>query len=127
MIPCKCGGKTLVTDSRVRNETVIRRRKCLKCGARWSTEEIEIGNIRKGFKHNGGGEKPADTKVHALVKVLFEEKTRQGVSWEELSKKSGMSIAAMQDWKYRAWPTLWGIDYALTALGIEITCRRRSP
>ena len=40
MICTKCGGETKTIDSRKRRGTVIRRRECLVCGYRFSTEEI---------------------------------------------------------------------------------------
>ena len=40
MLPCpKCGGKTIVTDSRDRGIYIKRKRKCLNCGFRPSSYE----------------------------------------------------------------------------------------
>lgn len=49
-IPCKCGGKTQVLDSRpvkVQGSAAIRRRRsCVQCGARFTTYEINDDKIR---------------------------------------------------------------------------------
>ena len=36
-----CGGKTHITNSRSDGETVRRRRECLECGYRFTTEEVD--------------------------------------------------------------------------------------
>lgn len=42
-VECECGAtETEVTDSRRRNDGYRRRRRCLKCGKRWSTIEVRI-------------------------------------------------------------------------------------
>ena len=44
----KCGSAEYkVIDSRITEETVRRRRECLKCGNRWSTAEISIDEYRR--------------------------------------------------------------------------------
>lgn len=37
----KCNGETAVTDSRSREDIVHRRRKCMVCGYRFGTDEID--------------------------------------------------------------------------------------
>lgn len=38
----KCGGKTVVFDSRPRDGTIWRRRKCTDCGYRYSSYEMPL-------------------------------------------------------------------------------------
>lgn len=49
-----CGGKTHITNSRPKNDTVYRRRECDSCGYRFNTYEYEEDftkqNSRKGNK-----------------------------------------------------------------------------
>lgn len=41
----KCGGDSQVKDSRPRpNGVIIRRRECMTCKARWTTEEVTVGS-----------------------------------------------------------------------------------
>jgi transcriptional regulator NrdR family protein len=37
---CKCGSDSAVIDSRPHKNSIRRRRKCMACGARWSTLEV---------------------------------------------------------------------------------------
>lgn len=41
-----CDGDTHVTDSRPKKNRVLRRRECLKCGARYSTLEVLVEDAR---------------------------------------------------------------------------------
>ena len=42
MICPKCGADTIVVDSRRSDANIKRRRKCLRCGNRFSTMEIDL-------------------------------------------------------------------------------------
>lgn len=48
-----CNGKTEVTDSRERKFGVWRRRKCLECGTRFSTQEVLSLNAREASVQMG--------------------------------------------------------------------------
>ncbi len=48
-----CEGKTKVIDSRSECDCVKRRRECLGCGHRFSTEEIEVDLRRKTENETG--------------------------------------------------------------------------
>lgn len=48
-----CGEKTKVIDSRSECDCVKRRRECLGCGYRFSTEEIEVDLRRKTENEDG--------------------------------------------------------------------------
>lgn len=52
MICPKCSSKTKVTDSRVVDEMVFRKRMCIECGFKFTTEEmtIEDNDIRKEYE-----------------------------------------------------------------------------
>ena len=52
MICPKCKSKTKVTDSRVVDEMVFRKRVCIECSFRFTTEEmtIEDNDIRKEYE-----------------------------------------------------------------------------
>lgn len=39
---CSCGGDSIVIDSRPKEGTVRRRRRCLTCSTRWSTTEERV-------------------------------------------------------------------------------------
>lgn len=50
----KCGGASSVYDSRMRDTGVIvRRRRCLKCGEKWTTAEVGLTRIRQLEKLEG--------------------------------------------------------------------------
>ena len=42
----RCDGDMHVTDSRPKKNRVLRRRECLKCGARYSTLEVFVEDVR---------------------------------------------------------------------------------
>lgn len=48
---CKsCKGKSKVVDTREVSGGVRRRRKCLQCGRRWSSWEVEVEEAARGSK-----------------------------------------------------------------------------
>lgn len=42
-----CHSRSDVVDSRIRDNTTYRRRKCKKCSHRWTTKEIDARNTEK--------------------------------------------------------------------------------
>ena len=45
-----CNGKTIVSDVRKQTDCINRRRKCVKCGHRFSTVEIDKDFYKKQIK-----------------------------------------------------------------------------
>ena len=123
MIDCKCGAKSDVLDSRQENGTMRRRRRCPRCGARWSTLEVEASLRVSGPSHRGG--EPEATRGHSAVVTFFRAKKESGVSYEEISRKSGVPVKTIKNWKRHPAPTLINIDAALTVLGYELAAVRR--
>lgn len=57
-----------------------------------------------------------------IVKVIDEERKKQNLSWEELSRRAGISSAATRMWRYRgSEPGVDKVDRVLKALGISVT------
>ena len=71
----KCKGKTVVIDSRNSGDNIRRRRKCIKCGYRFSTFE-DLKETKKIPK-----EKPKVKKE--TEKKIIEEKLDDDETWDE--------------------------------------------
>jgi uncharacterized protein (DUF433 family) len=57
----------------------------------------------------------------AVIKLIFEEANRQRMSIQALGKRSGITGAAIGDWKNRHNPRLIDVEAVLGALGIKLT------
>lgn len=61
-----CGGETMVRDSRIstRTQAIRRRRKCLKCGHRFTTYEVTDDDMKQYIRN-----KKIITKLTEVIKV----------------------------------------------------------
>ena len=65
----QCGHRTAVVDSREGDEnTVVRRRRCLKCGVRFNTVEQF-----SGWDSHSEGKKHGQRSKHSPIGLLIEE------------------------------------------------------
>lgn len=80
MICPDCGGETKVIDSREVKDYCRRRRKCLKCRARYSTKETFFD-----FKKGRGFLTEEETKKEKLINELIVEYMK-GLSADELDR-----------------------------------------
>lgn len=59
--------------------------------------------------------------THPLVTALFEEKDRQGVTYDRLSETSGVSRSALVYWKAgKREPGVMSLQAAFNALGVDL-------
>lgn len=73
-----CGGKTKVIDSAADYESVYRKRKCVECGCRFETTEMEGGDadtlaeLRRGQKESKEDreQREAERKFNKLFEAL---------------------------------------------------------
>lgn len=72
----KCSGKSEVSDSRPKDGTVRRRRKCLKCGHKYTSYEVDVStlllvrNQSKTVKHVLRELQKAARSAEKLAKVV---------------------------------------------------------
>jgi transcriptional regulator NrdR family protein len=70
----KCGARSQVFDSRFRHSTTFRRRKCIKCGHRWTTKEVfEADDCRPGIKVVGMDKKRLRYAAEILKRLINEQ------------------------------------------------------
>jgi lambda repressor-like predicted transcriptional regulator len=62
--------------------------------------------------------------THELVKILFNEIDRQGITYKALSEKAGVSTGSLKSWQNRVQPELILLEACLNALGLKITVER---
>ena len=59
--------------------------------------------------------------MHDVVRVINEERKRQGLSKEELAKRAGFGASTIRNWELGSEPSLVKVDSALRVLGINYT------
>lgn len=112
---------SIVKDSRERGAMVRRRRQCPGCTKRWATVEVIEQDLQKT---NGRPDKLPD--VHPAVQMLFQEKARLSLTYDELARRSRVSKRSMIDWhQNRRIPRVDYLDQVLLALGYELVARKR--
>lgn len=65
----KCGGRSLVVDSRDLKEGLRRRRECRDCRWRWSTIEVETTDYVIEMKIRQTGRQEAVAKAEELMRA----------------------------------------------------------
>lgn len=58
-----------------------------------------------------------------MLKRLIEEVNTQQVTWEELGRRSGVSVACMKNWPLRGIGNYPNIEACFNALGMELYAR----
>lgn len=59
-------------------------------------------------------------RAHPLVKRIFAEMRRQGVTYVELGERSGLARETLTAWRVRNIPDLTSLEAVLGALGLKI-------
>ena len=60
-----------------------------------------------------------------VVRKLFQLINLHHVGLKQLSKRSGVALSTIADWRNRRSPSLANIEATLNALGYELTVRKR--
>ena len=58
--------------------------------------------------------------VHPVVATIFSEMNRQGVTYWQMSKKSGLNEGTIKAWRRGNSPSLTNLEAACTALGLSL-------
>lgn len=113
---CKCNAGTTVVDSRPHELGIRRRRKCDRCGERWSTIEVEVsGTCTLDDGANG----------HPLVRRFFDLVNELKVPLLAVSRGAGLARDTLYDWRLRKSPSVPNLDAALNVIGYELTIRKK--
>lgn len=126
-VVCQCGGESGVLDSRRVGGSMKRRRECEKCHARWTTWEVQRDPGQKGPKASNGKSEVA-IRGGSLIKLFFEEKRSQNISYDQIEKFSGVNHNTMHYWgkkKNPPNPVHENLVAALSALGFDVVAIRR--
>ena len=59
--------------------------------------------------------------MYDIVKVINEERRRQGLSKKELAKRAGFGASSIRNWELGSEPSLVKVESALRVLGITYT------
>ena len=113
-----CGMKSDVVDSRVRGTLVRRRRRCGHCGLRWATREVPE-------EHQKIGRPTSAPEAHPVVRFVFEEKARQGISYEQLAGAARTSVRTLVKWRSERIPRVDTLTMVLDALGYDLYVRKK--
>lgn len=62
---------------------------------------------------------------HPIIKLLYETLEKRGMSYSDLSKKSGINLSTVSNWKYKSNPTLLNLEAALNAVGYDLKVEER--
>lgn len=122
---CVCGGDSTVWDSRVRGTAVMRRRRCLACGARWNT--VEVADLELKRRTDTGatvGAPRTEPEAHPVVRFMFRRLAEIGWTDEGLERLSRVSGRTFRKWRTSRIPRLDTMDQALRPLGYEVWVRR---
>ncbi|MBU2051496.1 MAG: hypothetical protein KKH61_21305 [Gammaproteobacteria bacterium] len=62
--------------------------------------------------------------THPLITRLLDEMAEQQCTYDELSKRSGVSKPTLKQWRSRGVPNMINLEAAFGALGYELTVKR---
>ena len=60
-----------------------------------------------------------------LVRLLFDLINQENVALSTVSKRSGVSVSTISDWRWRRSPSVTNLEAVLNVMGYELSIRRK--